>query len=38
MAEIIRGVIPFIILVLVGVVLLVFFPEIILWLPGRMIK
>ena len=38
MADIIRGVIPFIILVLVGVVLLVVFPEIILWLPGKMIK
>jgi len=38
MADIIRGVIPFIILVLIGVVLLVVFPEIILWLPGKMIK
>lgn len=38
MADIIRGVIPFIILVLIGVILLVVFPEIILWLPGKMIK
>ena len=38
MADIIRGVIPFIILVLIGVALLVVFPEIILWLPGKMIK
>ncbi len=38
MADIIRGVIPFIILVLIGVFLLVVFPEIILWLPGKMIK
>ena len=38
MADIIRGVIPFIILVLIGVGLLVVFPEIILWLPGKMIK
>ena len=38
MADIIRGVIPFILLVLVGVSLLVIFPEIILWLPGKMIK
>lgn len=38
MADIIRGVIPFILLVLVGVSLLVIFPEIILWLPEKMIK
>jgi TRAP-type mannitol/chloroaromatic compound transport system permease large subunit len=37
-AEIIRGVIPFVILVLVGLALCVAFPEIILWLPGKMIK
>jgi tripartite ATP-independent transporter DctM subunit len=38
MADIIRGVLPFIILVLIGVALLVVFPEIILWLPEKMIK
>jgi TRAP-type mannitol/chloroaromatic compound transport system permease large subunit len=38
MADIIRGVIRFIILVLIGVALLIIFPEIILWLPGKMIK
>jgi len=37
-AEIIRGVIPFVILVLVGLALCVAFPEIILWLPAQMIK
>ena len=38
MADIIRGVIPFVVMILVGIVLLVAFPEIILWLPGKMIK
>jgi len=38
MADIIRGVIPFIILVIVAVVLFVVFPEIVLWLPELMIK
>lgn len=38
MADIIRGVLPFILLVLIGVSLLVIFPEIILWLPEKMIK
>jgi len=37
-ADIIRGVIPFVILVLVGMALCVAFPGIILWLPGKMIK
>ena len=37
-AEIIRGVIPFVILVIIGLGLFVAFPEIILWLPGQMIK
>ncbi len=36
--DIIRGVIPFVILVLVGLGLLIAFPQIILWLPGQMIK
>ncbi len=38
MGHIIRGVIPFVVLILVGIVLCVTFPEIILWLPGEMIK
>ena len=37
-ADVIRGVIPFVILVLVGIALCVAFPEIILWLPGKMVK
>jgi len=35
---IIRGVIPIIILVIVGIVLLIIFPDIIMWLPNAMIK
>jgi len=38
MEDIIRGVIPFVLLVLVGVVLLAVFPQIALWLPAQMIK
>jgi len=38
MADIIRGVIPFVFLILVGIALCVAFPEIILWLPQKMIK
>jgi tripartite ATP-independent transporter DctM subunit len=38
MADIIRGVIPFIFLVFIGLALCVIFPQIILWLPGQMIK
>jgi len=37
-ADIIRGVIPFVILIAVGLGLCVVFPELILWLPGKMIK
>lgn len=37
MADIIRGVIPFIVLVMVGLGLFIAFPQIILWLPGQMI-
>ena len=37
-ADVIRGVIPFVILILVGLGLCIAFPEIILWLPGKMIK
>lgn len=36
--HIIRGVIPFIILIMVGLGLCILFPQIILWLPGIMIK
>jgi tripartite ATP-independent transporter DctM subunit len=38
MGDIIRGVIPFVILVMVGLVLLAIFPQLILWLPSMMIK
>jgi len=37
-ADIIRGVIPFVILVLIGLVLCVIWPDIILWLPDKMIS
>jgi tripartite ATP-independent transporter DctM subunit len=36
-ADIIRGVVPFVILIMVGIALCIVFPQIILWLPGRMI-
>ncbi len=35
--DIIRGVIPYIIIILIGLGLLIAFPQIILWLPGQMI-
>lgn len=38
MSHIIRGVIPFIILIMVGLGLCIAFPQIILWLPSMMIK
>ncbi len=37
-ADIIRGVIPFVILILVGIALLVIWPNLVLWLPSMMIK
>jgi len=37
MADIIRGVIPFVVLVMVGLGLFITFPQIITWLPSRMI-
>jgi len=37
-SDIIRGVWPFVILVVVGLALCIAFPEIILWLPSKMIK
>ncbi len=36
-ADIIRGVIPYVLIVLVVIVLLAIFPQLILWLPGQMI-
>jgi len=36
--DIIRGVIPYVILIMVGLGLCIIFPELILWLPGLMIK
>jgi len=36
--EMIRGVIPFVILIMVGLGLLIVFPQLILWLPGQMIR
>jgi tripartite ATP-independent transporter DctM subunit len=38
MGDIIRGAIPFVILIIIGISLCVFFPQIVLWLPGMMIK
>ncbi len=37
-ADIIRGVIPYILLIILGLVLCIFFPQIILWLPAQMIR
>ncbi len=36
--EIIRGVIPFIIIIMIGLVLMIIFPQIILWLPNQMVR
>jgi len=36
--HIIRGVIPYIVIILIGLGLLIEFPQIILWLPGQMIR
>jgi len=36
--HIIRGVIPFIILVIIGLVIFIVFPQLVLWLPSLMIK
>ncbi len=36
-AAIIRGVVPFVILIMVGLFLCIIFPQIILWLPGKMV-
>lgn len=37
-ADIIRGVIPFILLIVLGLIILSIFPQIITWLPAQMIK
>jgi TRAP-type mannitol/chloroaromatic compound transport system permease large subunit len=37
-AEIIRGVIPFIIIIMIGLVLMIIFPQIIMWLPDHMVR
>lgn len=36
-AEIIRGVIPFVFLILIGMVLLIIYPELVTWLPDRVL-
>jgi len=38
MGDIIRGVIPFVLLIMIGMGLCIAFPELILWLPAQMIK
>jgi len=38
MGDIIRGVVPFVILILIGMGLCIAFPQLILWLPAQMIK
>ena len=38
MGDIIRGVFPFVALIVAGLGLCIAFPQIILWLPGQMIK
>ena len=37
MADIIRGIIPFVVLIIVGIGLCIAFPQLILWLPGKML-
>lgn len=38
LGDIVRGVVPFVALILIGLALCITFPDIILWLPGMMIK
>jgi len=38
MPDIIKGVIPFVVLIMIALVLCTLFPQIILWLPGQMIR
>jgi TRAP-type mannitol/chloroaromatic compound transport system permease large subunit len=37
-AHIIRGIIPFVFLIIIGLGLLISFPQLILWLPQLMVK
>lgn len=37
MGDIIKGVIPFVILIMVGIGLCIAFPQLVLWLPGKMV-
>jgi TRAP-type mannitol/chloroaromatic compound transport system permease large subunit len=37
MGDIIRGVIPFVVLIMVGIGLCIAFPQLVLWLPGKML-
>jgi len=37
MGDIIRGIIPFVVLIMVGIGLCIAFPQLILWLPGKML-
>jgi TRAP-type mannitol/chloroaromatic compound transport system permease large subunit len=36
--DIIRGIVPYVIMIIVGMLLCIVFPEIITWLPAKMIK
>jgi TRAP-type mannitol/chloroaromatic compound transport system permease large subunit len=38
MTEVIRGVIPFVILIMIGITLCAVFPQLVLWLPSMMIR
>ncbi len=38
MGDVIRGVIPFVLLIILALVLMIIFPQIILWLPAQMIR
>ena len=38
MGDIIRGVIPFVIIIMAAITMCAIFPELVLWLPGQMIK
>ena len=38
MAEVIKGVIPFVVLIMICILLCAFFPNLVLWLPNQMIR
>ncbi|MEE8420135.1 MAG: TRAP transporter large permease subunit, partial [Dehalococcoidales bacterium] len=38
MADIIKGVIPFVLLIVVALGLFIAFPQLMLWLPGKMLR